>query len=177
MTNPADTTDTAAGSFPTGTWRIDAARTVATVTVKKLGLFTVPAALTLNHGAIEIDADGRVASATAAFDAGSYASKNAKRNTDVIGAKLLDADRHPTLGFVSDSVQAAGDTFRAEGHVAVKGVDHPATVTISDLRVRGDEATFTATSTLDRMAIGVDAMKPVIGRQLHLAVDVVARRS
>ena len=40
--------------LPTGTWTLDPTATTITVSAKKLGLFTIPATLTVVSGTIEI---------------------------------------------------------------------------------------------------------------------------
>ena len=173
-----DTTDTRTvlDVLPTGTWRIDPTGTSGTVHAKKLGLFTIPAALDVTDGQIEIDTDGSVTSAAVTIDAGSYASKNDKRNEHIHSADFLDVDDHPILDFSSDAIEKLGDHHRAPGRVTVQGVDHPVEVTIDDLAIEGDRATFTARATLDRFAIGISALRPVIGRDLRLVFHVAATR-
>ena len=43
--------------------------------------------------------EGSVTSAAVTIDAGSYASKNDKRNEHIHSANFLDVDDHPTLRF------------------------------------------------------------------------------
>lgn len=159
-------------ALPTGTWRLDPEQTTITVTAKKLGIFTVPATLTLTSGTIEIDADHQVAAVVVA-DATSYASKNAKRNDHVRSADFLDAANHPELGFRTGKVSRTATGYRADGSVTVKGQVFPISVDIGDVDLDARRGSFTATATIDRNAIGVDKLPSlVIGR--HLQVEVAA---
>lgn len=165
-------------ALPTGTWTIDPARTTITISAKKLGFITVPATLTVSSGSIEIDADHRVASVEVVADAGSYASKNAKRNDHVRSADFLDVDNHPELTFGTDQVEPSGDGHHADGSVTVKGQRFPVSVAISDVEFDESRGSFVASATIDRHAIGIDKMPGlVIGRNLQLTVEATATKN
>lgn len=157
--------------LPTGTWTLDAATSTITVSVKKLGMITVPATLTVTSGTIEIDDDHRVVSVDISADAGSYASKNAKRNAHVVGSDFLDADTHPSIRFEASNVTPGPSGYSASGTVTVKGKRSPIDVTISDVAVTGTNGSFRATATVDRTAIGVDKLPTfIVGRDLQITV-------
>jgi polyisoprenoid-binding protein YceI len=60
----------------------------------------------------------------------------------------------------------------------VKGNRTPVEVTIDSVAVGADTATFTATTTVDRLALGVDKMPAfVIGKDLVIEVAATAQRS
>ncbi len=165
-------------TLPTGTWQLDPAATTVTVSATKLGLFTIPATLTVTSGTIEIGDGQQVDNVEIVVDAGSYASKNNKRNEHVVNADFLDADTHPSITFRSDSVVATGDGYLANGTVTVKGRTTPLEVAITGVDAGQSDGTFTATATIDRTAIGVDKMPSfVIGRELDLVVTAKATRS
>ena len=165
----------ATDALPTGTWRLDPDRTTITVTAKKLGLFTVPATLTMSAGTIEIGSEHQVARVEVVADAGSYTSRNAKRNDHIRGADFLDADNHPDLVFTAEQVKPVADGYQTAGSVTVKGVTFPLDVDISDLEFDAHSGSFVATATIDRNAIGVGKLPSlVIGRNLQLTVAATA---
>lgn len=169
--NPIDTKP----DLPTGTWTLDSKQTTVTVTVKKLGLLSVPATLALTSGTIEIDADHQVTAVDVVADATSYASKNPKRNEHVVSADFLDAANHPELHFSATGVSQTAGGYRADGSVTVKGRTAPISIDINDVDFNTERASFTATATVDRNAIGVDKLPSfVIGRDLELTVTAVA---
>lgn len=171
MTTSIATTQT----LPTGTWQLDPTQTTITVTAKKLGFYAVPATLTVTSGTIEIGDDNQVASVEVIADAGSYTSKNAKRNEHIRSADFLDVEHHPTLTFRAGTVTPTAASHRADGSVTVKGVEHPLSVEVSDVAVDAERASFEAIATVDRTAIGVDALPTlVIGRELQLHVTATA---
>lgn len=171
----SDQTDTSSTAPPIGTWVVDATSTRLTVTAKKLGVFSVPATLTIDRGTIAI-AD-RAIDVTVVARADSYASANDKRNEHVRSADFLDADQHPDIVFSADELAAAGAGFSVAGTVTVKGNSTPLQFDVSDVSVDGDRASCSATAQVDRSALGVDKLPAfVIGNTLEIALDVSANR-
>lgn len=163
--------------LPTGTWTIDPSTTTVTVAVKKLGVFTVPATLAVVSGTIEIDNDHDVTTVHVTVDAGSYASKNAKRNEHVIGPDFLDADEHPTIEFRADRVEPGPNGHTSTGTVTIRGATSPIDVTVADIAIDGARGSFTGTAVVDRKAIGVDKTPTVvIGRLVQLTIDARATK-
>lgn len=162
--------------FTPGTWHLDPSATTLTVTVKKLGLFTIPATLDVNSGTVDIDSDGQIVGVTIEADASSYASKNDKRNEHVVGPDFLDAEQFPTITLRATEVTAtAGGGFTCRATIEAKGTSSPIDVTISDVRATEAEGSFTATATVDRNAIGVDKLPSfVIGNELSLTFTTTA---
>ncbi len=157
-----------------GTWTIDPAATAVTVTVKKFGVITVPATLTVTSGTIEVN-DNQVTSVNVAADATSYRSKNDKRNEHVVGPDFLDAQTHPTISFQAGPFAAQAGATKAAGTVEVKGKTSPLELTVTDVSVDGTTGTFTATGNVDRNALGVDKMPGfIIGRNLDLTIAATA---
>jgi polyisoprenoid-binding protein YceI len=164
--------------LPAGTWQLDPSTSTVTVTVKKMGLLTVPATLVVTSGTVEIDDSHQVANVEIVADAASYASKNAKRNEHVLGADFLDAENHPTIGFRTSQVASESPGYTSSGTVTVKGQPSPIEITITDVDVSDAVGSFTATASVDRKTIGIDKMPTlVIGRSLQLAISAKARKN
>lgn len=160
-------------NLPDGTWTIDPDRTTLTVTVQKMKFISVPATLDLSSGHIEI-ANGAVTSVEVVADAASYKSSSGMRNKEVVGKKFLDAENHPTITFSASNPSA---TTHIGGTVQIKGKNSPIAFAITDLEVSDSLASFTATSTVDRMAAGVDMMPAfVIAPELEIKVSAVASK-
>lgn len=162
-------------ALPVGTWRLDPDQTTITVTAKKLGVFTVPATLTTSGGTIEIGSDHQVTRVEVVADAGSYTSRNAKRNDHIRGADFLDADNHPDLVFTAEQLKPTADGYQAAGSVTVKAETFPLDVDISNVEYDAHRGSFVATATIDRNAIGVTKLPSlVIGRNIELTVAATA---
>jgi polyisoprenoid-binding protein YceI len=163
--------------LPAGTWQLDPSTSTVTVTVKKMGLFTVPATLVVTSGTVEIDDSHQVTNVEIVADAASYASKNAKRNEHVLGADFLDVENHPTITFRSGRVESGSAGYISQGTVAIKGQSSPIDVTITNVDVDGANGSFAATATVDRMALGVDKLPTlIVGRSLQLNVSANAQK-
>lgn len=159
-------------ALPTGTWQLDTAGTSVTVAVRKLGLFTIPAHLTVTSGTIGIDEHHQVTQVDIVVDATSYTSKNTKRDEHVHSGDFLDVNTHPTISFGTDAVASSGAGYEANGTLTVKGQTSPIDVTIADVQFTDDSGSFTASATIDRTAIGVDKFPSfVVGRDLELTVS------
>ncbi|MEM8904453.1 MAG: YceI family protein [Actinomycetota bacterium] len=162
-------------TLPAGTWTLDPEATTITVTAKKLlGLVTVPATLRLSTGTVTIDDQHQVTRIDVTIDATSYDSGNPKRDTHVTGGDFLDAEQHPTFRFSASTVTASGDGHRCSGSVEVKGQTSPVELAVSGLELGEDSASFSATATLDRRALGVDKLPSFIIRPM-LQLDISAR--
>ncbi len=164
--------------LPVGTWRLDPSRTTITVTATKLGVFSVPATLAVSTGTIQIDRDHRVVAVDVTADAGSYTSRNAKRNDHVRSADFLDAASHPDLAFHAESVDRTDRGYRAEGSVTVRGKRSPLRIDITDVEVDADHGSLTATATVDRNAIGIGKLPSfIVGRQIEITAIANAVRA
>ncbi|MFT4774210.1 MAG: polyisoprenoid-binding protein YceI [Ilumatobacter sp.] len=186
---PAGTTPLPAGTtpLPAGTWQLDTGATTVNVSVKMLGVFTVPATLAVASGTIEIDANHEVTGVDITVDASSYSSKIAKRNKHVLSSDFLDTDNHATISFRAEHVSSndasstdathTSATYTSAGVVTIKGQSSPVDVVIAGVDVTGDTGSFTATATVDRTAIGVGKLSTlVIGQDLQIEVAAIARR-
>ena len=163
--------------LPTGTWTLDPSATTITVAARKLGLFTVPATLTVVSGTIDIDDDHQVTNVDIVADASSYTSRNPKRNEHITGADFLDADAHPTIAFRTGNVTSSAGGFTSNGTVTIKGQSSPIAVAVSNVDLDGATGSFVATATVDRTAIGVDKMPAlVIGRRHDITVNARAEK-
>ena len=159
--------------LPAGTWQVDTGATTVNVSVKKLGLFTIPATFAVTSGTIEVDANHEVTGVNITVDASSYSSKNAKRDKHVVGSDFLDTDNHATINFRAEHVSSAdasntSATYTSAGVVTIKGQSSAVDVAIAGV---------TATATVDRKAIGVGKLPTfVVGQDLQLEVAAIARR-
>lgn len=173
---PATTATTA--ELPTATWELDLTATTVTATATKVGVFRVPARLTVTAGTIATHDDGRGPEVTVVADAGSYASKTARRNDHLRSADFLDVANHPHIRFRAEAATATPDGFRVEGTATVKGVDSALTLDVTGIALDGDRMSFTARGTLDRFALGLGRLPTaIIARDVRLDVTGVAHRA
>jgi polyisoprenoid-binding protein YceI len=139
-----------------------------------LGLVPVHGAMRLVSGEVTIADDPERSSVRAVIDAGSYSSGNAKRDSDVTSANLLDAQSYPEITFSGEGARAQGNSWVVRGAVTAHGASVPTELTIDDVRTEDGTVRFHATATLDRTQFGVTKMKGMVGRTVKVIIDAVA---
>lgn len=157
-----------------GTYRLDPDRSTVRVDAKGMfGLVPVHGTMRLGSGEVTI-ADPERSSVRAVIDAGSYSSGNARRDTDVTSANLLDAQSYPEITFSGEGARAQGNRWVVRGTVTAHGASVPTELTIDDVRTEDGTGRFHATATLDRTQFGVTKMKGMVGRTVKVIIDAVA---
>lgn len=109
--------------IPSGTWRIDRARTRVGFAVKTLGVSTVRGEFRRFDGALEIGADLANTRAYGRVDAGSIDTNQARRDTHLRSPAFLSTERHPELTLRSKTIEPVEDgTFQVVGELSINGV-------------------------------------------------------
>jgi polyisoprenoid-binding protein YceI len=113
--------------IPTGTWKVDKARTRVGFAVKSLGISTVRGEFREFDGALEIGedlADGRAYGRVAA------ASVDTRRDAHLRSTDFLSAESHPELTFRSKAIEPVDDdTLRVIGYLSINGVTNEVELT------------------------------------------------
>jgi polyisoprenoid-binding protein YceI len=105
-----------AGAPAPGTYTLDPERTTIRADVKAMfGLMTVHGTFRLQSGQVSIGADPGASSVQASIAAGSYASGNTTRDTDVTSASLLDGRAFPEITFSGQGARRDSDDWVVPG--------------------------------------------------------------
>lgn len=100
----------------TGGWRLDPHRSsVEFRTGHFWGLVTVKGHFDGYHGHLDLSANPAI---ELTIDAASVQTGNRKRDRHLRAADFFDAENHPLVRFVSDSVEAQGDTLKVRGRLS-----------------------------------------------------------
>ena len=86
---------------------------------------------------------------------------------------FLDADKHPTIDFVSTSVEKLSDhAVRVSGDLTLLGVTKPLKVDVAVRRAAGGEARleFKAETRIDRLEFGMNSGFPLVSREVDLTI-------
>jgi polyisoprenoid-binding protein YceI len=159
-----------------GTYALDPERTTIRADVKAMfGLMTVHGTFRLKDGAVTIAGEPAGSRVQAVIDAGSFASGNQKRDSDVTSARLLDAKEYPEISFDGTGVRQDGEHWVVSGSVTAHGTSVPAEVRVTEARADDGTARFRATARLDRTSFGVTNQKGMVGRTVDLVIEAVAR--
>jgi polyisoprenoid-binding protein YceI len=170
MTQPLETQTTPAP----GSYRLDPGRSTVRADVKAMfGLFTVHGTFRLRSGEIVVADDPAGSTVQAVVDAGSYASGNAKRDSDVTSAALIDAKAHPDITFAGTEVRQDGGDWVVAGTVTAHGTGVPAQLRVHEAAIDGGAARFRVSTVLDRTSFGVTGKKGMVGATVNVTIDAV----
>ncbi|GHI02254.1 hypothetical protein AQI88_26865 [Streptomyces cellostaticus] len=140
----------------TGTWQLDPAATTVGLRHKTFwGLVTVKGTFTAVTGQGEVHADGS-ATGTVTLEVASLDTRNAKRDTHLRSADLLDAGNHPEITFaVRGADRVDGDGVRVTGQLTVRGISRPLDLTARLTSATAEVLALEAEFTVDRDQFGV----------------------
>ena len=107
-------------------WTIDPAHTSVSFVARHMGLSKVRGRFTSFRGEVEGDPQD-LTTATARFevDMASVDSGSPDRDAHLKSADFFDVDKHPTMSFVSRSIEPAGENYKVIGDLTIKGQTRP----------------------------------------------------
>ncbi|MFF7971147.1 YceI family protein [Streptomyces sp. NPDC007905] len=140
----------------TGLWQLDPTASAVGLRHKTFwGLVTVKGTFTAVTGRGEVGSDGS-ATGTVTLDVASLDTKNAKRDTHLRSADLLDTDNHPEITFaVRGADRLDGDDVRITGRLTVRGISRPLSLTARLTSATAEALTLEAEFPVDREDFGV----------------------
>jgi len=158
-------------------WRIDPARTRIAFAIDAVGYPRTQGTFDKFDGRIAIDFLEPEKSSvvfhvqSASVDVGSAAFGDYLRSP-----AFLDAAKHPTIDFISTSVEKVGDrAVRVTGELTLLGVTKPLTVEVAVDRPEGDKRLeFSASTRIDRLAFGMNSGFPLVSRDVDLTIKSAA---
>lgn len=139
------------------------------------GLGKVHGTFTLIDGEVTVGSAPSESSARATAHVGSFKTDNAKRDDHVRSAAFLDAENHPRLHFRSTSFGPVDGEVRLSGVLAVKGVEEPLELVVTDFESTADGFIATASARVDRLKHHVRGGRGMVGRWLDVTVSVAAK--
>jgi polyisoprenoid-binding protein YceI len=116
--------------IPTGTWKVDKARTRVGFAAKQVGFSTVRGEFREFDGALEIGEDLADARAYGRVAAASVDTNLPQRDKHLRSTDFLSAESHPELTFRSTAIEPEDeDTFRVIGDLSINGVTNEVELT------------------------------------------------
>ena len=123
-------------------------------------------------------------SVTAKIRAGSIDTGNKRRDAHLLLRDFFDVENFPDIEFRSTSVRRGKDrdSLDLEGELRIKDKTVPIALAVNEMdrsrSPRGEEFVYySATTDLDRCAFGINYGRGVIGRRLHVTINVQASNS
>jgi polyisoprenoid-binding protein YceI len=160
-------------------WKIDPARTEIAFAVDSVGYPRTEGHFRRFEGRISVDFD-RPERSSVAFhvQSGSVDVGSASFSDYLRSAAFLDADRYPSIDFVSTSVQRVGDHMvRVSGDLTLLGVTKPLSVDVAVTRDAGGgraRLDFQAATRIDRLEFGMNSGFPLVSREVQLVISSAA---
>jgi polyisoprenoid-binding protein YceI len=159
-------------------WKIDPARTEIAFAVDSVGYPRTEGHFRRFEGRISVDFD-RPERSSVAFhvQSGSIDVGSASFSDYLRSAAFLDADRYPSIDFVSTSVQRVSDHMvRVSGDLTLLGVTKPLRVDVAVTRDAGDRQRldFQAETRIDRLEFGMNSGFPLVSREVQLVISSAA---
>jgi polyisoprenoid-binding protein YceI len=161
-----------------GTWKLDTWHTQLGFSVRHLGISTVRGLFREYDGTVVVD-DAGAASIDVSAQMTSVDTGNEGRDGHLQGGDFFDSATHPTMSFVSTSVESNGDnTGVLHGNLTVKGVTKPISLaaTFNGTGVfpmdNSFHAGFVATGSFNRTDFGVSYGVPLVSDEVQLVLDV-----
>ena len=158
----------------TAKWKIDPARTHIAFAIDAVGYPRTEGQFRRFDGRVSVDFDHPGKSSVAfhvqsqSVDVGSSSFGDYLRS----GA-FLDAERFPTIDFVSNSVEKIDDhTVRVSGDLTLLGVTKPLTVNVAVRRENGPTRLgFLAKTSINRLDFGMTSGFPLVSRDVELVIS------
>ena len=157
-------------------WRIDPARTEIAFTIDAVGFPRTEGRFRRFEGRISVDFDHPEKSSVAfRVQSGSVDVGSTSFSDYVRSAAFLDAERHPSIDFVSSSVTRIGDSsVRVSGDLTLLGVTKPLIVDVVVLPAAangGRRLDFHAETRIDRLEFGMNSGFPLVSRNVDLIIS------
>jgi polyisoprenoid-binding protein YceI len=175
------------GRLPSpGTWTIDPVHSSVNFSARHLGLSKVRGRFTEFEGTVEVGEDPLGSLVTVAISTHSVSTGTDQRDDHLRSPDFLDVASHPTLDFVSRSIEKDGDAYRMTGDLTIRGVTRPVTLDLEFLGVvpdpmsGGERMSFEARTRINREDFGLTWSAPLetgqilVGKKVDIELEVVA---
>lgn len=151
-----------------GLWTIDQAHTRVGFTAKHLMVTKVRGSFDTYEAKIEIADELEASRLEVTFDASSITTGAEDRDNHLRSEDFLDAEKYPTLTFVSTDIARSGDGWKITGDLTIRDTTHPVTF---DATYQGsatdpwgnDHIAFRASGSLNREDWGLTWNAPLEG--------------
>jgi polyisoprenoid-binding protein YceI len=157
-------------------WRIDPARTHIAFAIDAVGFPRTEGRFRRFDGRVSVDfAEPGKSSVAFHVQSGSVDVGSASFSDYLRSQAFLDADRHPSIDFVSTSVQRIGDhAVRVSGDLTLLGVTKPLSVDVAVVQNSSggrQRLDFAAETHIDRLAFGMNSGYPLVSRDVRLTIS------
>ncbi len=171
--------------LPTGTWEIDPSHSTVEFAARHLMVAKVKGRFTDFSGTVTVPENPLESVVRASVDVSSIHTGDAQRDEHLRTADFFEAEKYPTMDFVSTGIRPKGDGYVVSGHLTLHGVTRDIEL---DLEFNGigpgpdgrPRAGLTATGEINRRDFGIDIDMPmdgggvVVGDKVTITLEVQA---
>lgn len=163
--------------YVAGTWKIDAAHSEVSFSVKHLAISKVRGSFETFDLTIVTAEDPKDSTFTASVDVASVNTNQKDRDNHLRTSDFFLVEEFPTMNFASTSFTTNGDDFTVEGNLTLRGVTLPVVITGEFGGITTDgygqtKAGATASFVIDRTDYGVNWNAAVEAGGFTLGNDV-----
>ncbi len=169
--------------LPAGTWQIDPSHSSVEFTVRHLMVSKVKGRFTGFSGTVTVPENPLEAEVRASVDVSSIHTGDPQRDAHLRTADFFEAEKHPTMDFVSTGIRPNGDGYALVGQLSLHGITRDVEF---DLEFNGTgpgpdgspRAGFTATGEINRRDFGIDITMPlpnggvVVGDKIKVTLEI-----
>jgi len=173
------------------TYQIDTAHTHAQFKVRHLMISNVKGEFTKVTGTVEFDeANPAASNINVTVDVNSISTREPQRDAHLKSADFFDAEKYPTITFVSKEVVKSGeDSFEVVGDLTIHGVTQTVDLNVEDFtpEMKDPYGIYrrgaSAKTTIMRSDFGLhynaalETGGVLIGDQIHITIDVELMRT
>ena len=172
-------------SLTPGTWNVDPSHSGLNFTVKHLMVSKVRGRFASFTGTLNIAADPLQSSVTAQADVASVTTGDTGRDEHLRSGDFFEAEKFPTISFVSTKIEADGDDFVLFADLTIKGVTKNVKFELEFDGVGKDpwgntKAGFSAEAEINRKDFGLEwnaALETggvLVGEKVKIQLDIQA---
>lgn len=168
-----------AGLVSAEEYKVDTVHSMVVFRVKHMNISYTYGRFNDITGLVKWD-DAKPAESSLKFDVkvASVDTNDEKRDTHLRNADFFDAEKHPTISFVSKSIKKTdNDKYEVAGELTLHGVTKPLTVTLEKTGMGADpwgghRIGFETIFTIKRSEFGMDKMMNGVGDDVRLMVSI-----
>lgn len=175
-------------SLTPGTWNVDPSHSGLNFTVKHLMVSKVRGRFASFSGTLNIAADPLQSSVTAQADVASVTTGDTGRDEHLRSGDFFEAEKFPTISFVSTKIEADGDDFVLYADLTIKGVTKNVKFELEFDGVGKDpwgntKAGFSAEAEINRKDFGLEwnaALETggvLVGEKVKIQLDIQASKA
>ena len=175
-------------SLTPGTWNVDPSHSGLNFTVKHLMVSKVRGRFASFSGTLNIAADPLQSSVTAQADVASVTTGDTGRDEHLRSGDFFEAEKFPTISFVSTKIEADGDDFVLYADLTIKGITKNVKFELEFDGVGNDpwgntKAGFSAEAEINRKDFGLEwnaALETggvLVGEKVKIQLDIQASKA